>query len=396
MKVLIVAKTRRGSRACIGAIAEDGHSVRLIAADEQYNEHAGMEYEIGEVWDVETEPPISVVPPHVEDVVVYAKQRCGKATDPIRTVLKQMPPVSGGPDQLYDGLLQSTPRGALYIAEGSGVPDHSTTFWVPDKPLRRSSKGKNLRYRYPAKTGKSSLVYVGFQEPVEEIPAGALLRVSLAHWWRPDDRPDEELRCYAQLSGWMAIEPSPADRSNVEDENPMPMNDRMAEAQKTLKSVFGYDEFWPLQAESIANILDGRDTLIIMPTGGGKSICYQLPALIWPGMTVVVSPLISLMQDQVSQLRDLGVAAAYLNSTLTYQAQYRSCRRRDRARSNCSTWRRRRCCVRRRWCCSTSAISTVWPSMRPTVSRPGDMTFGPNIANFGRSVIVCHRLSAWR
>ncbi len=101
----------------------------------------------------------------------------------------------------------------------------------------------------------------------------------------------------------------------------MPINERKSEAQETLKSVFGYDDFWPLQTESIANILDGRDTLIIMPTGGGKSICYQLPALIFPGMTIVVSPLISLMQDQVSQLRDLGVSAAYLNSTLTYQAQ---------------------------------------------------------------------------
>ena len=101
MKVLIVAKTRRGSRACIGAITEDGQSVRLIAADEKYNGHAGMEYEIGDVWNVEMEPPISVVPPHVEDVVVFGKQKCGKASDLIRTVFKHMPPISGGPDLLY-------------------------------------------------------------------------------------------------------------------------------------------------------------------------------------------------------------------------------------------------------------------------------------------------------
>ena len=83
-----------------------------------------------------------------------------------------------------------------------------------------------------------------------------------------------------------------------------------------LKRVFGFDEFRPLQANIIENVLDKQDTLAIMPTGAGKSLCYQLPALIWPGLTVVVSPLISLMEDQVMQLRDMGVPATYLNSTL--------------------------------------------------------------------------------
>jgi len=87
--------------------------------------------------------------------------------------------------------------------------------------------------------------------------------------------------------------------------------------QEVLKSVFGYDEFRPLQAEIIENILQRRDTLVIMPTGGGKSLCYQLPALFFDGLTVVVSPLISLMQDQVTQLQQLGVRAVFLNSTLS-------------------------------------------------------------------------------
>jgi len=84
-----------------------------------------------------------------------------------------------------------------------------------------------------------------------------------------------------------------------------------------LKQVFGYEEFRPLQAQIVENLLDRQDTLVIMPTGGGKSLCYQLPALLLPGLTLVVSPLIALMQDQVDQLRQLGVAAAFLNSTLT-------------------------------------------------------------------------------
>ena len=86
-----------------------------------------------------------------------------------------------------------------------------------------------------------------------------------------------------------------------------------------LKNVFGFDHFRPLQREIINNVLSRKDTLAIMPTGGGKSLCYQIPALIFPGLTVVVSPLIALMKDQVEQLRELGVPAIFLNSSLSYE-----------------------------------------------------------------------------
>jgi len=84
-----------------------------------------------------------------------------------------------------------------------------------------------------------------------------------------------------------------------------------------LKTVFGYDQFKPLQREAIENVLKKRDTLVIMPTGAGKSICYQIPALLFPGLTVVVSPLIALMKDQVEQLQEVGVPALFLNSSLS-------------------------------------------------------------------------------
>ena len=84
-----------------------------------------------------------------------------------------------------------------------------------------------------------------------------------------------------------------------------------------LKRYFGYDKFRPLQAEAIECVLAGNDALVVMPTGGGKSLCYQLPALQLKGLTLVVSPLIALMKDQVDQLRSNGISAAFLNSTLT-------------------------------------------------------------------------------
>src|ERR1700683_2676202 len=81
-----------------------------------------------------------------------------------------------------------------------------------------------------------------------------------------------------------------------------------------LRTVFGFEAFRPGQAEIVAAILDGRDVLAVMPTGSGKSLCYQLPALVRDGLTVVVSPLIALMRNQVAQLCGYGIAAAALNS----------------------------------------------------------------------------------
>lgn len=99
------------------------------------------------------------------------------------------------------------------------------------------------------------------------------------------------------------------------------------EKEELLQRIFGYSGFRPGQEELINGILAGKDVFGIMPTGGGKSMCYQLPALMLPGITLVISPLISLMRDQVMALKAVGVSAAYINSTLTgpqIQAVYRN------------------------------------------------------------------------
>lgn len=89
--------------------------------------------------------------------------------------------------------------------------------------------------------------------------------------------------------------------------------------EHVLHEVFGYESFRPLQGDIIREVSEGRDALVLMPTGGGKSLCYQVPALVRSGTAIVISPLIALMQDQVAALKELGVRAAFLNSTMDFE-----------------------------------------------------------------------------
>lgn len=102
-----------------------------------------------------------------------------------------------------------------------------------------------------------------------------------------------------------------------------PADLRTSDALQVLRRVFGYDTFRGFQQDVIDHVVAGGDALVLMPTGGGKSLCYQIPALVRPGVGVVVSPLIALMQDQVDALTALGVRAGFLNSTLDFDARRR-------------------------------------------------------------------------
>ncbi|HMV32439.1 MAG TPA: DEAD/DEAH box helicase, partial [Gemmatimonadales bacterium] len=89
-----------------------------------------------------------------------------------------------------------------------------------------------------------------------------------------------------------------------------PLAERIAEARRLLHGHYGFQDFRPLQRRVVQSVLAGRDTLAVLPTGGGKSICFQVPALVLGGLTVVVSPLVALMQDQVGALVRRGIGAA--------------------------------------------------------------------------------------
>ena len=319
MRVLIVAKTRMGKGACIGAITEKGESVRLAPFNADPHDGANREYEVGDIWEITGKPETPLIPPHNENFVVHKKSRLHtteNTKDLVSAIELLMPPKTGHPQVLYEGLLKTTGSGSLYVPSGDDVPPYSTTFWRTDQPLTRDTEAKRIRYHYPTENGGCTLTFVGFQEPLATIPAGTLLRVSLAHRWRPKDQPNVEERHYAQISGWFledvqSDEPAPAGQAEL----PLPSTLTQTPLD-ILKNVFGHEQFRPLQKGIIDHILKGQDALIVLPTGGGKSLCYQLPALIFDGVTVVVSPLISLMQDQVTQLENRGIRAAFLNHTV--------------------------------------------------------------------------------
>lgn len=113
----------------------------------------------------------------------------------------------GSPDTLFDGLLQWTNSGSGYVSENSSIPNNSVGFWIPDKDLTKKIFYEKVRYGYPKTANWRSLPYVGFEEAVEIIPAGTLVRVSLARWW--DTNGTTEDRCSLQLSGWYDIKEKP-------------------------------------------------------------------------------------------------------------------------------------------------------------------------------------------
>ena len=166
-------------------------------------------------------PAEHVIPPHVENIIVRSKCRLAAMGAPEQFIATHMPPVTGGANLLYDGLTQAARTGALYIAERTGIPPFSTTFWRPDQPLQMTDDSKRIRYRYPTPDGGHTLTFVGFQEPIGTIPAGALVRVSLAHWWRPEDDHSGELRCYVQLSGWFLPKTTLPGNSGIMSKNRM-------------------------------------------------------------------------------------------------------------------------------------------------------------------------------
>ncbi len=201
--ILILSKTKmNNNRVCVGGLALNGRYVRLL---DEYgnNQPENTDLEPKQAWEMEfTERPNNE-PPHVEDVVVINRKRIGSLdhNTTIKAFIerKNIPIWRGTPDELFDRLIQWTQSGSGYINKNGGVPNHSVGFWISDRDLKRNDY-QGVRYQYPSSNGWRSFKFKGLEIPVEVIPAGTLLRVSLARWIAFNE--GEEPKCWLQLSGW--------------------------------------------------------------------------------------------------------------------------------------------------------------------------------------------------
>lgn len=203
MRVVIVGKTHMETGVCVGGILlPSNRSVRLIPVG-RINNPQNTDYEVGQIWDIDFHHSTEVDPPHTEDINVTRGTRAGNQADIRDFLIGRVNVHTGAPGGLYEGLLGFTANGSGYIAHRLGVPNYSTCFWVPDRPLHLRITGVKRYYHYQYANGREvRFAYVGFQQVEPILQQGTLIRMSLARWWHPEDDPDFEDRCYVQLSGW--------------------------------------------------------------------------------------------------------------------------------------------------------------------------------------------------
>lgn len=202
-EVLIVSKTKLGNGACVGGILKklDGSylSVRLLPPY-SYN-NPKDKFNIGEVWEMDVTRKNGRIPPHLEDIVYTNEIRKGGIQNLPKFIRDNLTVFQGALSTLYDGYLRLSGSSKGYIARDIGVPNYSTLFWEADMPLLYQEPWSKPHYHYVSWPESCLIPYKGFKEPIQEINAGTIVRISLARW-HPNDAPQEEQKCWLQVSGW--------------------------------------------------------------------------------------------------------------------------------------------------------------------------------------------------
>ena len=203
MSVLVVARTRMGGdRVCVGAIdLETRASLRLLGSDGRYLPET-KPIRPGEVWELTYKPATSVEPPHVEDVILSRGRKIDVVDDMKGAILRLVEPWRGDVEVIFDRQLETTDNGTAFLRRKEPLPARSTGFWVASDDVRKSQFDEyGVKYWFPEGRVIRKVTYKGMDDPVDVIPAGALVRFSLARWAEFPPGIGEK-RCYLQLSGW--------------------------------------------------------------------------------------------------------------------------------------------------------------------------------------------------
>jgi len=201
MEILITSKTHKGQSACVGGlIIKENRFVRLLNYGNT-DQKSDTVLNIGDIWEIDFIDRINIIPPHIEDIIVNNKKFVGKVVNLTKFIKNNNVFVSyGHPNKLFNSLLHWTSNGSGYVEDKSKLPNNSVGFWKSDQNLIYE---RNYYY-YKEGDKIKRFRFVGFQKEISIIPAGTLIRVSLARWWKPNDSEVVD-RCYLQLSGWYDV-----------------------------------------------------------------------------------------------------------------------------------------------------------------------------------------------
>ena len=210
---------------CVGGVDVDYHrSVRLLTANGGHETAADCPYEIWDIWDIDYYLSQRRPNPHTEDANVTRREKVDKVDAPNLSINRfagwleraRIPLFRGSLFSVFDGKLKLTDMDKLYISK-EDVPAYSTCFWINDKRLLGYESRGRWQYRYNNMSNRYgyTISFVGADEPLDTIEEGSLIRLSLAHWWKPEDSDDEE-RCYLQLSGCLIQGKSEGEKASIE------------------------------------------------------------------------------------------------------------------------------------------------------------------------------------
>ena len=201
-EVLILSRTQMTKNVCVGGFDITlGRNIRLLTS-EGSNQPENSPFQIGQLWEISYNAKINLIYPHTEDVIIKNAELFNSLNkDQVVSFINENCRInSGSPSDLFDGLVNVQPRGASFI-DDSHIPNHSVCFWRPIKHLTYTNSFNKSKYNYLDEYNNIIYFpYVGLSDNSNIIPAGSIIRISLARWWSP---PNSTIKaCYLQISGW--------------------------------------------------------------------------------------------------------------------------------------------------------------------------------------------------